>query len=161
MDLSLDAPVRPGELRAAMRHWSSGVTVVTTSADDGARTGIVSNSFTSVSLEPALVSWCVDRGSSSFPIWSRAEAFSVHILGEEDADLVPRFAARGADKFAGLATVPSPVGTPVLEGVALRLDCTIWNRYDGGDHLIIVGQVRSITTPADLRPLTTRQLARP
>jgi 3-hydroxy-9,10-secoandrosta-1,3,5(10)-triene-9,17-dione monooxygenase reductase component len=148
MDLSLHAPVQAEELRLAMRHWTAGVTVVTTTGRDGTHAGIVSNSFTSVSLEPALVSWCVDRGSSSFDAWCRAEAFSVHILGRENADLVPRFAARGTDKFAGLHTTPSTVGSPALDGVPVRLDCITWNRYDGGDHVIIIGEVRAIHAAA-------------
>ena len=165
MDPALHAPLQAEELRVAMRHWTTGVTVVTATGPDGTPAGIVSNSFTSVSLEPALVSWCVGRGSSSFDAWCRAEAFSVHILGEEDAGLVPRFAARGTDKFAGLPTRPSLVGSPSLDGVPVRLDCTTWNRYDGGDHLIIVGQVRAIEiraieTGAHPRTPEPRQLAR-
>jgi len=149
MDPALHAPVQADELRLAMRHWNTGITVVTAIGPNGAPAGIVCNSFTSVSLEPALVSWCVDRGSSSFDAWCGAEAFSVHILGEENAGLVPRFAARGTDKFTGLHTTFSTVGSPALGGVPVRLDCTTWNRYDGGDHVIIVGEVRAIETAAD------------
>jgi 3-hydroxy-9,10-secoandrosta-1,3,5(10)-triene-9,17-dione monooxygenase reductase component len=93
MNLSLDTTVRAEELRRTMRNWTTGITIVTAVGEDGPYAGIVSNSFTSVTLEPALVSWCVDRGSTSFPTWCRTEAFSVHVLGEKDAHLVPRFAA--------------------------------------------------------------------
>jgi len=159
MDTTFPTAVQPEQLRQVMRHWTTGVAVITAAGPDGAPAGLVSNSITSVSLEPALLSWCVDRRSSSFRTWSCTEAFSVHILGAENTDLVPRFAARGTDKFAGLPARRSPLGTPVLDRVPVRLDCTVWNRYDGGDHVIIIGQVQAVETAADILPLTNRQLA--
>lgn len=160
MDPTIRTAVQPEQLRLVMRHWATGVAVVTAAGRDGTPAGLVSNSITSVSLDPALVSWCVDRRSSSFETWSRTEAFSVHILGTGNADLIPRFAARGTDKFADLHTRRSLLGTPVLDGIPVRLDCTIWNRYDGGDHVIIIGQVQAVETAADVLPLTNLQLAR-
>lgn len=160
MDLTFQASVQTEDLRKVMRHWTTGVAVVTATGEDGTPAGLVSNSFTSVSLDPPLVSWCVDRRSSSFRTWSRTDAFSVHILGAEDAGLVPRFAARGTDKFADLRTTCTALGTPALDDVTVRLDCSLWNRYDGGDHVILIGEVQAVDAPADLRPLTSHQLSR-
>ncbi|MDR3080844.1 MAG: flavin reductase family protein [Streptomyces sp.] len=137
----LESPVTGLELRQAMRHWTAGVTVITAGSEPSARIGLVSNSFTSVSLEPPLVSWCVDRNSSSFEAWRQAPAFSIHILDEEDGHLIPRFAARGTDKFTGLTTHATTLGTPALDGGRIRLDCRTWRTYDGGDHVIIIGEV--------------------
>ncbi|WP_051132882.1 flavin reductase family protein [Nocardia paucivorans] len=132
--------VGPLELRQAMAAWTTGVAVITTS--HGARpAGLVSTSFTSVSLDPPLVSWCVDRGSTSFDIWSRAEGFAVHILSADEADLVSRFARRGGDKFHGLDWRPGITGAPLLTAGIARLECRTHIRYDGGDHLILLGRV--------------------
>jgi flavin reductase (DIM6/NTAB) family NADH-FMN oxidoreductase RutF len=138
---TLELSVTGLELRQAMRHWDTGVTVITSGSESSARIGLVSNSFTSVSLDPPLVSWCVDRNSSSFDAWCRTPAFSIHILDDEDGHLIPRFAARGTDKFAGLTTQATAIGTPALDAGRLRLDCRTWRTYDGGDHLIIIGEV--------------------
>lgn len=146
------------ELRGVMRRWMTGITIVTSSGRDGGPVGLVSNSFTSVSLDPPLVSWCVDRRSTSIRAWSTADAFSVHVLAEGDAHLVPRFAARGAEKFAGLAFGQSRVGAPALPIEGTRLDCRLWARYNGGDHLILVGQVAAITGAGTFAPLTLRHL---
>ncbi|MBT8162395.1 MULTISPECIES: flavin reductase family protein [Arthrobacter] len=138
---TLESPIKGHELRQAMRHWASGIAVITAGPEPLTRIGLVSNSFTSVSLEPPLVSWCVDRNSSSFEAWCRTPSFSIHILDEEDVHLVPRFAAKGTDKFAGLTTHATAVGTPALEAGCVRLDCRAWKTYDGGDHVIIIGEV--------------------
>lgn len=74
--------VRPEELRAGMQAWKTGTTIVTATGAHGQPVGLVCNSFNSVSLDPPLVSWCVDRKSSSIESWSTTEAFSVHILDE-------------------------------------------------------------------------------
>ena len=137
----LESSVTGIELRQAMRHWDTGVTVITAGSEPSRRIGLVSNSFTSVSLDPPLVSWCVDRNSSSFEAWCDTPAFSVHILDDDDTDFIPRFAARGTDKFAGLTTLSTPLRTPALEAGRIRFDCRTWRTYDGGDHVIIIGEV--------------------
>ncbi|MCG2624150.1 flavin reductase family protein [Arthrobacter sp. I2-34] len=152
--------IAPGTLRGVMRRWMTGVTVVTAAGTDGRPAGLVSNSFTSVSLQPPLVSWCADRGSRAIATWSTTEAFAVHVLAESDAHLVPRFASRGGDKFAGLATGQSAVGAPSLAIAGIRLDCRLWARYDGGDHLILVGQVLAIDGADEFDPLTLEHLNR-
>ena len=133
-------------LRSFMRHWETGTCVVTTAAG-GKRAGLVVNSFTSVSLEPALVSWCVDKASTSFAVWMETENFSVHLLGPTTAHHIPRFVQRGVDKFAGLDLSAGTTGSPALTDVPLRLDCRIWDRYEGGDHIIMVGAVHHIAQP--------------
>lgn len=139
----------PG-LRSFMRHWDTGTCVVTAAAGERLA-GLVVNSFTSVSLEPALVSWCVDKASTSFDIWMETENFSVHLLDQTTAHHIPRFVQRGVDKFAGLELQTGTTGSPVLPDVRLRLDCRIWDRYEGGDHIIMVGAVDHIAQPDPAR----------
>ena len=160
MDTALKPAVTADALRQAMRHWTTGVTVVTARPAGRPAIGLVCNSFTSVSLDPPLVSWCVDRGSSSFAAWMDAEAFSVHVLADDGAHLVPRFAARGTDKFAELPTSQTALGTPAVAGAVVRFDCTVWKAYDGGDHVIVVGRVEELCARDGARPLDLRTLRR-
>ena len=154
------APVAASELRSVMRHWATGVCVVTTETA-GRQAGLVMNSFASVSLEPALVSWCVDKASTSFDIWMETNNFSIHVLDQADAHYVPRFAQRGVDKFEGLKTHVGATGAPALPEVQLRLDCRLWSRYEGGDHIILLGRVDHISQPDSIDPLLLRQLRKP
>lgn len=149
--------VTAAELRDAMRLWVTGVTVITTAWGDQ-RAGLVSNSFTSVSLEPALVSWCIDLRSSSLELWNHTDNFAVHVLGEDQKDLVARFAKKGGDKFTGLNWRAGVFGSPVLAAPTVALECEVWARYQGGDHLIIVGRVLRATRSEDFAPLTNHAL---
>lgn len=135
-----DRQTDPLEFKRVLSAWTTGVTVVT-AHHDGDLVGLVSNSFASVSLDPPLVSWCVDRGSSSLKSWLAAESFAVHILASHETELVSRFARRGGDKFAGQDWAPGATGAPLLDAGVARVECRTWQRYDGGDHVIIVGRV--------------------
>lgn len=129
------------DLRAVMRNWVTGISVITSYDPHRAPIGVVSNSFTSVSLDPPLVSWAIARSSSSIDAWLACESYSVHILAADRTDLVTRFSRSGSDKFAGVETVDSVVDTPVIEAIEVRLDCRVWDRYDAGDHVLLIGEV--------------------
>ncbi|MCW4465307.1 flavin reductase family protein [Glutamicibacter sp. MNS18] len=144
MDRPDTAAVTGQDLKEAMRAWKSGITIITTSGTQGMPVGLVSNSFTSVSLNPPLVSWCVDLNSSSIDTWSTTGAYSVHILADGQEEWISRFAARGTRKFHRLDVERSLVGTPVLDIRGTRMDCTLAQRHEAGDHLILVGQVHRI-----------------
>lgn len=143
-DVGRAVAVRPEELREGMRAWTTGTTIVTATGVNGEPVGLVCNSFTSVSLDPPLVSWCVDRNSSSIGSWSTTDAFSVHILERNQQEWIARFAKRGTEKFRGLEIPRTSVGSPALDLAGTRMDCVLTKRYDGGDHLIILGEVHAI-----------------
>ena len=155
-----ESEVAATELRSVMRHWATGICVVTT-ATAGRRTGLVMNSFASVSLNPALVSWCLDKACTSLDIWMETDNFSIHILDQDGAHYVPRFAQRGVDKFEGLKSQVGSTGAPALPDAAVRLDCRLWARYEGGDHIILVGRVDQITQPGSFDPLLSQHLRKP
>ncbi len=125
------------QLREALGRFATGVTVVTAATPQGA-VGITANSFTSVSLDPALVLWCPARASRRFPAFADAAHFAIHVLGAEQRDLANSFAA-GAGAFDPVAH--SPEGVPLLPGVLARFDCALHAAHDGGDHSIVVGRV--------------------
>lgn len=132
------------ELRRMLTRWTTGVCVITTVAPDGFLLGKAANSFHSVSLEPPLVSWCLDVGSTRYQDWLDAPGYVVHILSEEQLNLVGRFARKGGDKFEGLAWTPGPGGMPLLEDAALRIVCRAWRQYEAGDHTYLVGEIITI-----------------
>jgi flavin reductase (DIM6/NTAB) family NADH-FMN oxidoreductase RutF len=138
------------ELRDALGRFATGVTVVTTMTPQGPL-GITANSFASVSLRPPLVLWSPARKSKRFPAFEAASHFAVHVLSAGQRALAERFAAPG-DAFAGLAFEPGEGAVPLIAGCAARFECRHAAGYDGGDHLIVVGEVLRLER-ADLPPL--------
>lgn len=129
------------DFRCALGDFPTGVTVVTTAAADGSPVGMTVSSFNSVSLDPPLVLWSVARAAHSFVPFSEAGHFCVHILSEGQQDLSQRFATPFADKFEGLDVASGLGDVPVFDDCVARFECVTWRRYDGGDHLIILGRV--------------------
>lgn len=125
--------------RDALGRFATGVTVVTIAGPDGPM-GFTANSFSSLSLDPALVLWSPAKASQRYPFFAAASHFAIHVLGEDQADFPARF-SRGGQGFAGLDWRANAEGVPTLPGVPARFDCAQHATHDGGDHLIIVGQV--------------------
>lgn len=137
------ADIEPMKLRQAFGAFATGVTIVTT-AFEGKRFGVTANSFSSVSLDPPMVLWSLARSSSSFAAFENAPAFAVHILAADQQPLSNRFATKGIDKFEGLDTAEGLGGAPLLTRCAARFECRTVYRYEGGDHLIFVGEVAAL-----------------
>lgn len=133
-----DALDRPS-YRRALGAFSTGVCVVTAHTPEGAF-GITVNSFTSVSLDPPLILWCLDEASERHGLFAAAEHFAVHVLPVEDREMSDRFAwgvcRLSEDEFD--TADPAP---PRLKNALARLDCVAEQRVPMGDHLTIVGRV--------------------
>jgi flavin reductase (DIM6/NTAB) family NADH-FMN oxidoreductase RutF len=140
----------PREFRDALGRFVTGVTVVTTRAETGPL-GMTVNSFASLSLDPPLVLWSPARRSSRFPAFEAAPYFAIHVLGAGQRDLAEHF-ARFGELPPGLAFAEGPGGIPLLDGVVARFECRHAAGHDGGDHLIVVGEVLRLTT-TDTPPL--------
>ena len=127
--------------RRTLGAFATGVCVVTAHTSDGPY-GITVNSFTSVSLNPRLILWCLDAASDRHALFEAAERFAVHVLPVEDREMSDRFAwgvcQLSPDEF-DMAN-PEP---PRLRNALARLDCVTVQRVPMGDHLTIVGEVRS------------------
>ncbi|WP_374423319.1 p-hydroxyphenylacetate 3-hydroxylase reductase component [Chromobacterium sp.] len=130
-------------LRRALGNFATGVTVVTAAAPDGERAGVTANSFNSVSLDPPLVLWSLDKRSASHPVFAQASHFVVHVLAADQIELSNRFARAAADKFAGLEPEAGRGGAPLLDGCAARFHCRLHQQLDGGDHWILLGLVEA------------------
>ncbi|MEM8556814.1 MAG: flavin reductase family protein [Bacteroidota bacterium] len=142
-------------LRRAMRHVASPVTVVTTRAGGLAR-GATIGSFTSVSLDPPLVSFNVIHGTGLHGVLTKAEAFCVHLLHAEQGDLATRFAMpdlTSAEQLDGLDVQYNAAGVPVIAGTMGVLHCRLWARHVAGDHDLVLGQVERIEEGVGEEPL--------
>jgi flavin reductase (DIM6/NTAB) family NADH-FMN oxidoreductase RutF len=137
------------DLRDALGRYATGVTVVTTMTARGPL-GMTVNSFSSVSLDPPLVLWSPARKSSRFPAFEASSHFAIHILAADQRPLAEHFARNG--HFEGIAHHPGLGEAPLIAGCSARLECLHAVHYDGGDHLIVVGEVLRISE-ADRSPL--------
>ncbi|GAC1578174.1 MAG: hypothetical protein NVS3B5_10620 [Sphingomicrobium sp.] len=133
--------MQSSSLRTALGSFVTGVTVITTVDEAGLDYGVTANSFNSVSLEPPLVLWSLAKNSSSLPAFANAARFAIHVLASDQVDLSARFAQRGTDKFAELAFERGEKGVPLLSGCSARFICRPAYSYEGGDHVIFVGEV--------------------
>ncbi len=115
--------------------------------------GLAVNSFSSVSLEPALVAFCVAKRSRTWPQLRAARGFCVNILAEDQEALSRTFAAPGLDRFMGVGWAPAPSGAPILDHVLAWIDCTVEAEHEAGDHVIVVGRVREMGVAHEGGPL--------
>ena len=140
--------------RAALGQWPTGVALVTTVAD-GTWHGVTASSFSSVSLDPPLVSVCLARTAFVHDLVAGSGVFGVTVLGKDHADLGQRFARYdpAVDRFAGNAWETAKSGAPLLSTALSWLDCQVVSAYDGGDHTIFVGEVLAAATPRTTSPL--------
>lgn len=129
------------DYRRALGQFATGVTVITTRAAGGRPVGITVNSFSSVSLEPPLILWSISRQASSFEEFAHATHFAVNVLAARQHHLSRQFSTQLADKFAGVEYSEGPGGCPLLKGVLAHFVCRSVRQYDGGDHLILLGEV--------------------
>jgi 3-hydroxy-9,10-secoandrosta-1,3,5(10)-triene-9,17-dione monooxygenase reductase component len=129
------------EFRSALGAFATGVTIVTATAPDGSRIGVTANSFNSVSLNPPMILWSLAKTSRSLAVFEQAAYWAVHILASDQDNLSNHFAKSGADKFAGLDIEIGIGDVPLLREYASRLQCKTAFMYEGGDHVIFVGEV--------------------
>ena len=139
--------MKDADLRFALSHFATGITLVT--ARDQARRphGITVNSFTSVSLDPPLVLYCLGKSAFHFDVFADAEAFAVNVLSADGQALSDRFAREAEDDFEGLAVTELVTGSPVLADCLAVLDCEREAIHEAGDHLIVVGRVMALQVP--------------
>jgi flavin reductase (DIM6/NTAB) family NADH-FMN oxidoreductase RutF/DNA-binding MarR family transcriptional regulator len=126
--------------RRALGQFATGVTVMT--ARSGARlAGVTANSFTSVSLDPPLVSWSLELKAQSLSVFREASHFAVNVLSADQVAMSTRFARSSLDKFSTEEWTPGRSGAPLLTGVAAQFECAREAEHQGGDHVILIGRV--------------------
>jgi 3-hydroxy-9,10-secoandrosta-1,3,5(10)-triene-9,17-dione monooxygenase reductase component len=137
-----ESVIDPRAFRKALGQFATGVTIVTACGPQGERVGATVSSFNSVSLEPPMVLWSLDKRAYSRPVFESSTHFAVHVLSLDQKELAHRFASAGADKFAGLQCGDGLGNAPLMGDCAACFECETRHRYDGGDHVIFVGEVK-------------------
>ena len=138
------ASVTGDAFRRALGRHAAGVVVVTAESRRDGPVGLTATSFTSVSLDPPLVSFYVAQSSTTLPALQTAATFAVNVLTHGQSGLAARFAARDVDRFDGTRWHPAPSGEPLLDDVAVHLLCAWHATHAIGDHLLVVGRVTGI-----------------
>lgn len=127
------------EQRRIMGCFATGVTIVTTDSDPP--TGLTANSVTSLSLDPPLVLFAVDKKASSLEAFKETQRFAISILTAEQQDISNRFATPGPKDFSDLSIKTAETGSPILADSLAWVDCKVVDILPGGDHDIFVGEV--------------------
>lgn len=155
-DTALTATVAPQELRAALSQFATGVCIVAANGASAhpAPFAITVNSFASVSLTPPLILWSVQKSSTTYDMWLRAETFGVSVLNATQASLCERFAIRDNHTMPDDQSYHiSDSGNPLIHDAVATFDCTTQARHDAGDHTIIVARVDALAHDTTHEPL--------
>lgn len=144
--------VDPDTFREALGQFATGVTVVTTLGRNGKPYGTTISSFSSLSLDPALVLWSLRCAAWSHSIYERAEHFAVNILSADQADVCTLFCSPDVDRFAHVETCRGIAGLPLIADCLAWIECRVSQQLPGGDHTIFIGEVLKCTI-CDKAPL--------
>ncbi|MCA0928713.1 flavin reductase family protein [Ruegeria profundi] len=135
-------PDQVSSYREALGCFGTGVTVITTDTGNGPR-AITVNSFSSVSLDPPLVLWCLAKDSHRFNSFNACQHYSIHVMAEDQQEQALQFARDGLD-FSHMDWALDHKGRPQLTECLARFDCKLHAKHEAGDHLIIIGEVERV-----------------
>ncbi len=138
--------------RSALGTFATGITVVTSIGPDGERLGFTANSFNSVSLDPPLVLFSLDRRAYSLKAFEAAGVFAINVLREDQEQVSTAFARALSNKWDSVTFETWETGCPILADALANFECETKSMHDGGDHVIFVGQVLALRT-GEGRPL--------
>lgn len=135
-------PVDPSLYRRTCARFTTGITVVTVLDQNGHPHGMTVNSFSSVSLEPPLVLVSIDLRNAIIGHFISSSWFAINILAEHQERLSRTFSSASENRFVGVDWYAGPSGTPLLEGVLAHLECSVVQKFEAGDHTVLIGEVR-------------------
>ena len=141
----------PMALRRTLGQFPTGVCIVTARSGDELL-GMTMSSFSSLSLDPALVLFSIDRRARGLPAWQEAKAYAIHVLAESQQAVSNRFARPGA-KWEGIDYTVGHGGAPVLHGAAAVFECDAHARHEAGDHILFIAAIRRFTAKPERMPL--------
>jgi flavin reductase (DIM6/NTAB) family NADH-FMN oxidoreductase RutF len=142
----------PSSLRDAFGHFPSGVIAIAAEVR-GVREGLAASTFVPVSLDPPLVSFCVQNTSTTWPKLKDVPALGISVLGEAHDEAVRTLAAKTGDRFAGLETVSNHSGAVFIKGTSVWLESSIEQLIPAGDHTIVVLRVSDIQVDPEVAPI--------
>ena len=138
--------------RRARACFASGVTVVTTTAANGQERGMTVSAFSALSLDPPLVLVCLDRQTLHLQDFLTG-TFAVNILRENQKEASIQFATHNGDRWGETGHAIGETGAPLLNGCLATIECDVETTYPGGDHVIVVGRVRVLSSTQGGQPL--------
>jgi flavin reductase (DIM6/NTAB) family NADH-FMN oxidoreductase RutF len=138
------ADITPAFYRQVLGKLPTGVTAITGINDDEEKLGLVVGTFQSLSLDPPLVMFCVDKSSSSWPKLRKLQKFTANILADGQVSICRSLSRKSPQKFEGLPSTPGPLGTPHLDGATAFIDCVVTAEVGVGDHYMVVGAVTNM-----------------
>ncbi|MEH6604014.1 MAG: flavin reductase family protein [Pseudomonadales bacterium] len=141
------------QLRSAFGRFSTGVTVVTANPPGFEPFGMTANSFSSLSLDPPLVVWSIQKNSDCFKAFEIADGFTINILADDQEALSNACAKKGNHQLTEDSYRIGRSGYPVLRNALTSFECKMWARYEGGDHVILVGEVIELDDRPTGKPL--------
>jgi flavin reductase (DIM6/NTAB) family NADH-FMN oxidoreductase RutF len=144
--------VEPDLFRKSCARFATGITIATVIGTDEQPYGLTINSFTSVSCCPPLILICIDYRSSLLPHFRASSHYGINVLSEHQRSLSVRFAERQPDRFDGLDWHHGQTGVPLLMGCLSRMECSVSQVVEAGDHAILIGEVEH-TEFEDGKPL--------
>ena len=147
------APVTSEEFRHACGRFATGVTIASVMDPEGVPHGLTVSSFTSVSLDPPLVLWCIDRRSRRHDAFVAAPGFTVSLLAAGHRAVSARLAGAGEHSLDGLKLLETELGPPALADCLAAFECTREKVADGGDHSVLIGRVLRFHRPQEGAPL--------
>jgi flavin reductase (DIM6/NTAB) family NADH-FMN oxidoreductase RutF len=148
----------PLSLREAFGHFPTGVVAIA-AVVEGVREGLAASTFVPVSLDPPLVSFCVQNTSTTWPKLKGAPTLGISVLGESHDEAARTLAAKTGDRFAGLETASSEAGAVFIKGTGLWLESAIEQLIPAGDHTIVVLRVSEVTVDAEVTPIVFHRSA--
>ncbi len=147
------SPVSAARFRRTLGQFATGVTVVTTLNPSGRPEGMTVNAFASLSLKPPMILVCLARTIRLMPIFDRADHFAVNVLAANQRHLSDIFSRLKGDRFRGVAWSTWTSGVPILAGCVANLECTRVANHEGGDHVVLIGQVERLARDDTHAPL--------
>lgn len=142
----------PASLREAFGHFPTGVIAIAAEVD-GVRVGLAASTFVPVSLDPPLVSFCVQNSSTTWPKLKDLPVLGISVLGEAHDSAAKTLAAKTGDRFAGLETTSTERGAVFIHGTSVWLESAIEQVVPAGDHAIVVLRVHELTVHDDVAPI--------
>ncbi len=130
--------------RKALGNFATGVVVVTSKLPDSRAVGVTISAFSSLSLSPPQIDFCLKKQSTIMSAFVPGSFFAVNMLAENQQDLSNRFSQKNIDPWEGLPMETSRNGVPLLQGCLAYLECQTHDLFEGGDHIIITGDVKNV-----------------
>ncbi|WP_040792488.1 flavin reductase family protein [Nocardia paucivorans] len=147
-----DVPTDGLGLRRAFAHFPSGVVAVCAEVD-GVRHGLAVSTFVPVSLDPPLVSFCVQNSSETWARLAPAGRLGLSILGTDHQDAARALSTRGIDRFQGLETHRGHRGAVFIDGASVWFEATVETQIPAGDHKVVILRIDRLATSAEVEPL--------